>query len=297
METIDFLSSHGDLSLDRSFKNITTIKIGGPIKYLVAPFDMNRLKMIMTYLKEEGIKYKLVGRGSNMVCGDEAYDGCVIKLEHLDHYSFLDDGSLYVEAGMVVPRLANMLATQGLSGLEFASGIPGTLGGLIYMNAGAYKKEMKDVVKEVLVYKDGEFMWLKNEDCAFSYRHSIFHEDHELVIVACKLDIVKGERKEIQALMADRLQRRRNTQPLDKPSVGSCFKNPSTDYAWRYIDGVGLRGYRYRGIEVSEKHPNWLLNIGDARAEDFIAKSNYIKDRVKAAYDVDLHMEVELFNC
>ena len=97
--------------------------------------------------------------------------------------------------------------------------------------------------------------------------------------------------------MADRLQRRRNTQPLDKPSVGSCFKNPSTDYAWRYIDGVGLRGYRYRGIEVSEKHPNWLLNIGDARAEDFIATSNYIKDRVKAAYDVDLHMEVELFNC
>lgn len=297
METVNFLSSHGDLLLDSTFKKITTIKIGGPIKYLVSPFDMNRLKLILTYLKEEGIKYKLVGRGSNMVCGDEEYDGCVIRLEHLDHYEFLDDGTFYVEAGMVVPRLANMMATQGLSGLEFASGIPGTIGGLIYMNAGAYKVEMKDVIDSVLVFKDGEFVWLKNEECQFLYRHSIFHEHPDWVIVACKLIVSKGDRETIKALMADRLQRRRNTQPLDKPNVGSCFKNPESDYAWRYIDGVGLRGYRYNGIEVSEKHPNWLLNVKDAKAQDFIATSNYIKDRVKSAYDVDLTMEVELFNC
>lgn len=297
METVNFLSSHGDLRLDANFRQITTIRIGGPIKYLVSPFDSNRLRLIVTYLKEEGIPFKVFGRGSNLVCGDDPYDGCIIKLEHLDHYEFDEDGLLYVESGMVVPRFANMLATQGLSGLEFASGIPGTFGGLIYMNAGAYKKEMKDVVSSVLVLRDSEFVWMSNEECGFSYRHSIFHEHPDWVIVACKLKVQKADREEIKALMADRLQRRRNTQPLDKPSVGSCFKNPDCDYAWRFIDGVGLRGYRYKGIEVSNKHPNWLLNVDEATAADFISTSNYIKDRVKDVYNVDLTMEVELFNC
>ncbi len=297
METVNFLSSHGDLRLDANFRQITTIRIGGPIKYLVSPFDSNRLRLIVTYLKEEGIPFKVFGRGSNLVCGDDPYDGCIIKLEHLDHYEFDEDGLLYVESGMVVPRFANMLATQGLSGLEFASGIPGTFGGLIYMNAGAYKKEMKDVIFSVLVLRDSEFVWMSNEECDFSYRHSIFHEHPDWVIVACKLKVQKADREEIKALMADRLQRRRNTQPLDKPSVGSCFKNPDSDYAWRFIDGVGLRGYRYKGIEVSGKHPNWLLNVDEATAADFISTSNYIKDRVKDVYNVDLTMEVELFNC
>ncbi len=296
MEAIDFLSSHGDLKLDSCFRKITTIRIGGRIRYLLAPFDANRLKLIITYLKEEGIPYKMVGKGSNLVCGDGPYDGCVIRLEHLDHYEFSDD-TLYVEAGMVVPRLSNMLATQGLSGLEFAGGIPGTIGGLIYMNAGAYNKEMKDVVKEVLVLKDGDFVWMSNAECAFSYRHSIFHEHPDWVIIAAKLAVTKGDRVAIKALVADRLQRRRNTQPLDKPSCGSCFRNPEGDYAWRYIDGVGLRGYKYNGIEVSTKHPNWILNVDGATAQDFIATSNYIKDRVKKAYDIDLVTEVEFFNC
>lgn len=296
METVNFLSSHGDLRLDARFSDITTIRIGGPIKYLVSPFDINRLKVIVKYLNEEGIPYKVVGRGSNLICGDDLYDGCVIRLEHLDHYSF-DSGKLYVEAGMMIPRLCNVLASQGLSNLEFASGIPGTLGGLVFMNAGAYKRTMSDIIDSVTVLRDGEIVEMSKEECRFSYRHSIFHEHLDWIILAATLNMERSDPKEIKDLMADRLTRRKATQPLDKPSAGSCFKNPEGDYAWRLIDGVGLRGYEYHGILVSDKHPNFILNIDDARADDFITTTNFIKAKVKDTYGVDLIMEVELFNC
>lgn len=297
METVDFLSSNGDLRVDARFSDITTIRIGGAIKYLVSPFDLNRLKIIVTYLKEEGIPFKMVGRGSNLVCGSDTFEGCVIRLDHLNRYDIDEDGLLYVEAGMLMPRLANVLASQGLTNLEFASGIPGTLGGLVFMNAGAYKRSMSDVIDSVLVLKDGEFVWMKNEELDFAYRHSIFHEHLDWVIIAAKIRVEKGDSEAIKALMLERLTRRKATQPLDKPSAGSCFKNPEGDFAWRLIDGVGLRGYQYNGIEVSLKHPNFILNVGQAKAEDFISTTNYIRAKVKTAYDVDLFMEVELFNC
>lgn len=297
MEIVNFLSSHGDLKLDASFKDITTIKIGGPIKYLVSPFDINRLKVIITFLKEENIPYKVVGHGSNLICGDKTYDGCVIRLEHLDHYYFDEEHKLYVEAGMMIPRLANVLASQGLSGLEFASGIPGTLGGLVYMNAGAYKSSMADIVESVLVLKDGEIVWMNKDELDFSYRHSIFHDHLDWIILAAKITVTKSKTNEIKELMADRLKRRKATQPLDKPSAGSCFKNPEENFAWHYIDGIGLRGYRHNGIEVSAKHPNFILNVDKASAKDFIETTDYIIEKVKEKYDVDLIMEVEKFNC
>lgn len=296
METVNFLSSHGDLRLDASFKDITTIKMGGKIKYLVSPFDLNRLKLIVTYLKEEMIPFKVFGRGSNMICGSGDYDGCIIRLDHINHYHF-DEGMVCVEAGMMVPRLANVLSSQGLSGLEFASGIPGTIGGLVYMNAGAYKRSMMDIVDSVLVLIDGELKWLSNEEVRFSYRHSIFHDHNDWVIVAAKLHLVKDDPEKIRELMANRLSRRRATQPLDKPSAGSCFKNPDNDFAWRLIEGIGFRGYRYNGIMVSDKHPNFIVNNGGGNAEDFVATANLIQARVKNQYDVDLKMEVEIFNC
>ena len=297
MEIINFLSSHADLKLDASFKDITTIKMGGKIKYLISPFDMNRLKLIINFLKEYAIPYKVVGRGSNMVCGSSDYNGCVILLEHINHYHFEDDNTIYVESGMVIPRLANTLAKLGYSGLEFASGIPGNLGGLVFMNAGAYKKEMSDIISEVLVLSDGEYKWLNREECAFSYRHSIFHERRDIVILAARLNLVKRPCDDIRNLIQDRLARRRATQPLDKPSCGSCFKNPEGDYAWRLIDGVGMRGYNYHGIEVSQKHPNFIINAGGGTGEAFVATLNLVKTRVLEEYGVSLREEVEIFNC
>ena len=296
-EVVNFLSSHGDVKTDAKFKDITTIRMGGDIRYLVSPYDMNRLTLIIKYLKEQDIPYKIVGRGSNMICGSAPYEGCVIHLEHLNRYHFDDDGELYIEAGVMAPRIANVMASQGLSALEFASGIPGTIGGLLYMNAGAYKKSMSDIVTKVLVLMDDELVWLENKNLGFAYRTSIFQKHPEWTIVACKIKVEKGEPETIKALIADRLKRRKATQPLDKPSAGSCFRNPQNDFSWRLIDASGFRGYRYNGIEVSNKHPNFVLNVDDGTAEDFIMTTNLIKLKVMDNFGVDLIMEVELFNC
>ena len=242
IETANFLSSHGDLRIDARFKDITTIRIGGKIDYLVSPYDVERLLLILRYLREKDIPFKILGRGSNLLCGEADYEGCVIRLDHINEYSF-DKDSVTVGAGASVVRLSKLLALQGLSGFEFASGIPGTIGGLIYMNAGAYKSSASEIVKRVLVLDEERQFWMDKSELDFAYRSSIFQKHPEWIILGGEFNIREGDREEILKLMADRLKRRQETQPLDKPSAGSCFRNREGDFAWRLIDGVGMRGY------------------------------------------------------
>ena len=190
-----------------------------------------------------------------------------------------------------------ILAKEGYSCLEFASGIPGCMGGLIYMNAGAYKGSMSDVVKEVLILKDDELLWLDGDELNFSYRHSIFHDHPRWVIVAARLKLTKKNREDIEDLMADRLRRRKETQPLDKPSAGSCFRNPEDGYAWKLIDGIGYRGYSVNDVCVSDKHSNFIVNDGQGTADDYLSIAYQIQDKVKEKYGIKLVMEVEKFNC
>lgn len=297
MEIIEFLKQHGNLRLDATFKELTTIKIGGAIKYLFSPFDFQQLRPVIRFLKAKQIPYKLLGHGSNLVCGDQAYEGCVIRLDQFQAWHFIDDNLLYAEAGIGMPFLANLTAQKGYANLEFSSGIPGTLGGLVYMNAGAYKKEMSDIVQRVFVLKDEQFVWLKKEELAFSYRNSIFHKHPDWLILAAELSVCPQDSKIVKELIQDRLLRRKATQPLDLPSAGSCFKNPRDNYAWQLIDGAGLRGYRADGIEISAKHPNFIVNKGNGQATDFIKAAELIKSKVKERYGIELLMEVELFNC
>ena len=296
IETANFLSSHGDLRVDARFKDITTIRIGGKIDYLVSPYDVERLLLILRYLREKDIPFKILGRGSNLLCGEADYEGCVIRLDHINEYSF-DKDSVTVGAGASVVRLSKLLALQGLSGFEFASGIPGTIGGLIYMNAGAYKSSASEIVKRVLVLDEERQFWMDKSELDFAYRSSIFQKHPEWIILGGEFNIREGDREEILKLLADRLKRRQETQPLDKPSAGSCFRNPEGDFAWRLIDGVGMRGYQFNGIKVSEKHPNFIVNMGSATANDFLITSNLIQSKVKEVYGVDLRREVECFNC
>ena len=296
IETANFLSSHGDLRVDARFKDITTIRIGGKIDYLVSPYDVERLLLILRYLREKDIPFKILGRGSNLLCGEADYEGCVIRLDHINEYSF-DKDSVTVGAGASVVRLSKLLALQGLSGFEFASGIPGTIGGLIYMNAGAYKSSASEIVKRVLVLDEERQFWMDKSELDFAYRSSIFQKHPEWIILGGEFNIREGDRDEILKLMADRLKRRQETQPLDKPSAGSCFRNPEGDFAWNLIDGVGMRGYQFNGIKVSEKHPNFIVNMGSATANDFLITSNLIQSKVKEVYGVDLRREVECFNC
>lgn len=292
----DYLKSHGEYYNDKCFKDLTTVKIGGHIKHFILPYTVEDLKDIIDYLKTNKIPFKVLGNGSNLICGESLFDGVVICLKKLNGYEISNDEA-YIEAGVLAPSIANTLAKMGLSCLEFAGGIPGTIGGLVYMNAGAYKGSMSDIINEVLVLKDGDLVWLKNEECKFAYRNSIFKEHPHWVILACKIKLVKKPNEVIEELMADRLSRRKKTQPLDKPSAGSTFRNPEGGFAWELIDGINYRGYSKNGASVSNKHSNFIVNNGEATSDDYLGIAYEIIDKVKAKYGIKLVMEVEKFNC
>ena len=291
-----FLKKHGDYRTDLSFKELTTIKMGGKIEHFVQPYNVDELINIYNYLKENKIPYKVIGNGSNLVCGQKTYDGVVISLKHFDDYSINGD-ELYVDAGVLAPYLAQILAREGLSGFEFASGIPGTVGGLIFMNAGAYKKETKDIIKEVVILDDGIKKTVPIKDVKFGYRSSSFQNDHKVIIIGATFKLSKSDKDTIIDLMEDRFKRRRKTQPLDKFSAGSCFRNGDDYFVWELIDKIGYRGYKVNDIEVSEKHPNFIINNGNGTADDFIKVLNDIETKIKDKFDIDLIEEVEKFNC
>ncbi|MBQ1308009.1 MAG: UDP-N-acetylmuramate dehydrogenase [Erysipelotrichaceae bacterium] len=291
-----FLKSHGEYHDDKYFKDLTTLKMGGYIRHFVLPETVDDLKVIIAYLKSKRIIFKVIGNGSNLVCGESDYNGVVICLKKINSFEINND-ELYVEAGVLAPVLAQTLAKQGLSCMEFASGIPGCIGGLIYMNAGAYRSSMSDVIREVLVLKDDELVWMNNDELQFSYRHSIFHDHPRWVVVAARLKLERKDPKDIEALMKDRLDRRKSTQPLDKPSAGSCFRNPDDQFAWKLIDGIGYRGFAVGDVSVSDKHSNFIVNNGQGTAEDYLSIACQIQDKVKEKYGIRLIMEVEKFNC
>lgn len=292
----DFLSKHGDYRDDKTFKQLTTIKMGGEIAHYVEPYNLNDLKEIMAFLLEHHIQFKCIGNGSNLICGSSRFEGVVISLKHFDNYEF-NNNEVYVEAGVLAPYFSIVTANNGLSGLEFASGIPGTIGGLIYMNAGAYKMQMSDIVKKVIVLKDGELVTLGKDELKFSYRYSIFQEHPHWYIIGCYLELNAGNSETIKELIEDRSNRRKKTQPLDMPSAGSCFRNPEGKYAWELIDDIGYRGYCLNDVSVSSKHSNFIINNGQGSGEDYLAIALDIQEKVKNKHNIKLIMEVEKFNC
>lgn len=290
------LSNFAPIKKDVSFKTMTTLRIGGTAAYVATPENMIALQALIETIKKLNIPFKVFGKGSNILCGDGYYPGVIILLDrHFDDYYF-DDENIIAQAGCSIIAIAYGVMKKGLSGLEWSCGIPATLGGCLYMNAGAYKSSMKDIVTEVLVLKDGNFVWLSNEECQFAYRKSIFQQHPDWIILACKMKLKQGDSKQIASLMDDRKARRMATQPLNYPSAGSVFRNPQDTFAWSLIDGIGYRGKQVGGAMVSDKHPNFIVNSGNATCEDFLNLVNQIQTKVKATYDIDLIMEVEKFN-
>lgn len=291
---INDLKKFGDVEENASFKKITSIRIGGEIKYLCSPKTIDDFKNLMDYLIANNIPHKVVGKGSNIVACDSFFDGVVVRLNKMQSFVF-EDNYVVADAGCSAIKLANEAMKRSKSNLEFISGIPGTMGGLVYMNAGAYKQEIKDILLEVLVYQNGEIKWINKDQLHFSYRHSSFMEEKDTLVLACKLALVDKDSEQIKALMDDRLKRRNTTQPIELPSCGSCFKNPENQFVWQLIDGIGMRGFQRNGLEVSQKHPNFIVNKGGAKFEDFIFITNKIKQDVKDKYGIDLFLEAELF--
>lgn len=275
---------------------MTTLRIGGVARYVVYPENTLSLQGVMNKLNQNHIPYKVIGKGSNLLCSDEPYDGVIIRLDRHLCNAYFDNEHLVAEAGCSIIALSYEAMKNELSGLEFASGIPGTVGGVTFMNAGAYKSSMADVIDSVSVYHDGKIEWIQNADCGFSYRTSIFQKHPDWIILAVKMTLQKGDQKEIRELMDSRRERRMSSQPLDKHSAGSIFRNPEEIPAWKLIEGAGFRGKRIGDAVVSEKHVNFIVNENHASAKDFITLVTDVQKAVKDKYDIDLYMEVEKFN-
>ncbi len=285
----------GNYKENVSFKALTTYKTGGTAKLVVYPLNVSKLQELLNYLRENNIDYKVFGNGSNILASDSVYNGVIIKLSNLKNMTFYK-GIVEVEAGYSLVSLANDMCRRGFSGLEFACGIPGTIGGAIYMNAGAYLKDIGSIVREVTVLdKDFKIKKLKHKDLDLGYRHSIFI-NNDYIILSVILKLKKGDVNYINALTKERKERRQNTQPLEYPSAGSVFRNPVNLYAGKLIEDSNLKGYTIGGAKVSEKHANFIVNNGNASSTDIKNLMDTVKDKVKENYNIELKQEQELFN-
>lgn len=284
----------GKLLINESLKNYNTYRIDIKAKLLFYPNNISSLKQVIKYLKDNRLKYMILGRGSNLIFNLDYYDGVIIKLDELNELK-IDGTKITVGAGYSLIKLAMQTANLGLSGLEFASGIPGSVGGAVYMNAGAYKSDMSAVIKEVEVLTPNlEIKTLSNEDLKFSYRTSFLKNNRGYVCLNATLELKEGEKEEILSLIKDRSDRRIESQPLEYPSAGSVFRNPDGDFAGRLIEELNLKGYNINGAEISTKHANFIINKGNCTGKDLVELINLVKSKVKDEYNIDLILEQEI---
>lgn len=282
----------GHLLVDAPMKEYTTFKTGGPAAVLVNIYGLNELSSVVGLLKEKQVPYTLVGNGSNLLVSDKGYDGVVIRLRG-SFDSFTAKGNVIESgAGAALSRLCSFAAQEGLSGLEFAYGIPGTVGGALVMNAGAYDGEIAGVVSSVtLMDPDGKVRTVSGKEMNFSYRDSLLkHEDY--IAVAAEFTLSKGKIEDIQFKMQDFLGRRKSKQPLEYPSAGSTFKRPEGYFAGKLIEDAGLAGRFVGGACVSKKHCGFIVNDGGASSEDISNLMKIVQDEVFAKFGVMLEPEV-----
>lgn len=274
--------------------NYTTYKLKAKGKYLVIPSDIEDLLRLMKYIKENQLKYKVIGGGSNLIFKDSVYDGILVFLEKFDDIVFRDT-MIHVGCGAPLMKVALKASRLGLTGMEFATGIPGTVGGAIFNNSGAYKSDMGYIVESVTVLTpDLKIKVLYNKDMDFHYRTSFFKKNPGYICLDAKIVLKKGDKDEIRSVIEDRKQRRLMTQPLEYPSAGSVFRNPDGMYAGELIEKAGYKGKIVGGAQVSLKHANFIINCGCATGEDVVNLINEIKDIVKEKYNVDLLLEQEI---
>ena len=285
-----------DIKENESLRLHTTYKVGGVAKYFISPKSIDELIKLVKYLKEKNIKYMILGNGSNTIFSSKTYDGVIINLNKINNMK-IDGNKIYVEAGYQLIKLSIDAMNNNLSGLEFASGIPANVGGAIFMNAGAYKSDMSEVIEDVtFLDKDLNINTLTKDELNFSYRHSLFQEK-DYIIISANLVLNNGNKEEIKELMDNRKQRRIESQPLEYPSAGSVFRNPAEDiYAGKLIEDLGLKGYSIGDAKISEKHANFIINIGNATGEDIKALIDFVKDKVKEKYNIGLIVEQRFVN-
>ena len=280
--------------LNESMKNHTSFKIGGPAEVFLEVNTSEELLKVADYCKKEGVNFFVIGNGSNLLVSDEGVEGVIIHLSGKLAGARVEGDIVRAGAGLSLAALAAFTVEEELSGLEFAAGIPGSVGGAIYMNAGAYGGEMKDVVTGVYMVVDGELKHFSVAEMDFSYRHSKVSGLKNAVVVAAEFKLEKGKKEDIQAKIDELNARRREKQPLEYPSAGSTFKRPETGYASQLIEEEGLKGTRIGGAEVSKKHSGFIINVDNATAKDVKELIACVQKVVDEKSGVKLYPEVKM---
>ena len=297
-EFINFLKiSNIDFEENVDGKKLCSFRVGGNVRVVAKPKNADELEGLYAYLSENNIKNILLGRGSNIVISDNGYDGVVVSLSELSRVDFdvTDEHCIVAGAGASMLKLANFAQQNGLTGLEFAHGIPGSVGGGVYMNAGAYGGEICQVLKSCLIFdkSQGMLFLVDADECDFSYRHSIFMDNKDLLVLFATFELKEGDSDAIKSKMDELRSSRVSKQPLEYPSAGSTFKRPEGHFAGKLIEDAELKGYSIGGAQVSEKHAGFVINKGGATAEDIKNLVAHIQKTVKEKFDVSLECEIE----
>ncbi|KKZ99873.1 UDP-N-acetylenolpyruvoylglucosamine reductase [Bacillus wiedmannii] len=285
----------GRVLVNEALARYTTMKIGGPADILIVPKHVASIEKTLQLVKKYKTKWTVIGRGSNLLVSDLGIEGVVIRLgEGLDHLE-VEKHRVRVGGGYPLIKLSTLLSRQGLSGLEFASGIPGSVGGAVYMNAGAHKSDISNILSKALIlFENGAIDWLTHEEMEFSYRTSVLQTKRPGIVLEAEFQLQVGEREGIVSVMQKNKDYRRETQPWNHPCAGSIFRNPIPYFAGDLIEKAGLRGYQIGGAQISEMHGNFIINTGGASAQDVLSLIALIKQTIKDKFGVEMHTEVEI---
>jgi UDP-N-acetylmuramate dehydrogenase len=282
---------HGFIAVDEPMSKYTWIKVGGPADFYLEPESRLELVAIVEYFYSHQYPWIVVGRGSNMLVSDDGFRGAVINVEHALNTIREEKGFVFADSGVRLPKFVDFCVQNELAGVEMLAGIPGTIGGAVVMNAGAHGGEIADHLVDVEVVRNGSVQRIQKADAEFSYRRSGFAHD---LVLGASFQLVKGTKEQLSARRRELILKRNETQPLDYPNLGSMFKNPPNTHAAKLIEQAGLKGKRIGDIQVSEKHSNFFINLGNAKATDVIHMIDLVKQTVYQQSGILLEPEVKM---
>lgn len=290
---LEEILSQDSIKYNEPMKKHTTMRVGGPCDCMVEPSSIEEIQKILEYARKNNIKYYVIGNGSNLLVKDEGVHALIIKIAN--KFSEVEVNGEHIKAysGCSVPKLSQIAKENSLSGLEFACGIPGSVGGGIRMNAGAYGSEMVNVVEKVgFLDEDGKLNEIDGKDAHFTYRHSMFVENPKYIVVYAIYKLQNGNKDEISKIMEENMNSRKQKQPIEYPNFGSVFKRPEGYFVGKLVDECGLKGYKIGGAQVSTKHSGFMVNIEDATCKDVLDLIEYVKKKVYEKFNVKLQEEV-----
>lgn len=282
----------GSVTEDKPLAPFTTFRIGGKAKIFVEPVSVDDIVVIQAFVKEHNLPFFILGNGSNVLISDEGWNGVVMNLE--DGFTTLtySDGTVYTGAGVKMATFVDFAIKNHRKGVEMLAGIPATIGGAVWMNAGCYGGEIADTITEVELVRNGKHLWLAKEECDFRYRHSGFGKDD--IVIGAKFKMDEGDPAELREIKIKHLKHRNEVQPVNMPNCGSVFKNPKPRFSAELIESVGLKGTKIGGAQISMKHANFITNLDNASAEDVIALINLERKTVFDQTGITLEPEVQL---